>query len=118
MLWLPDTRSHRVDFVSPKLYAQCQKLKEGPTEEQELYLTLQEAIQELKKNPSCGIRVGSRLWPKEYARLGITNLRKYDLPHGWRLIYTLTGDKIEIMAIILEWMSHKQYEKRFGYKVG
>jgi hypothetical protein len=46
----------------------------------------------------------------------MNNLWKYDLPDGWRLIYTLsTPNKIEILAIILEWFDHKNYERRFGY---
>ncbi len=46
----------------------------------------------------------------------MNNLWKYDLPDGWRIIYTITTpNKIEILAIILEWSDHKGYEKRFGY---
>jgi len=53
------------------------------------------------------------------AACGIDNLRKYDLPNGWRLIYTVKGNSVEMVAVILEWSaSHKKYEKRFGYKVG
>ncbi len=32
-----------------------------------------------------------------------------------RLIYTIAGDKIQIMAILLEWMSHKDYNRRSNY---
>jgi len=114
---LPDTRLHTIVFFNQKLEAAYQKLAVGPTEERELYSQLEEAFKELKKDSECGTKIPSKLWPKEYARLGITNLWKYDLLNGWRLIYTLTGDKIEVMAIVLEWFSHKEYEKRFGYKV-
>jgi hypothetical protein len=48
-------------------------------------------------------------------KYGIDNLWKYDLPGAWRLLYSVSGDKIEVMAIILEWLNHKKYEKRFGY---
>jgi len=36
----------------------------------------------------------------------------------WRLVYTLenSGNNIEILAIILEFMNHEKYDKRFGYK--
>ena len=65
-----------------------------------------------------GIKVQRELWPKIYVQKhSIDNLRKYDLPNGWRVIYTLRGSEVEIVAVILEWFStHKQYEKRFGYK--
>ncbi len=115
---MPDERLHRVIFLDPKLFAAYGKLGEGTWEERELHSRLEEAVKDLKKNPACGIKIPSNVLPKEYIRMGIDNLRKIDLPHGWRLIYTLTGDKVEIVAIILEWFSHKEYAKRFGYKVG
>ena len=43
-------------------------------------------------------------------------MRKCNLPDGWRLVYTLAGNEIEIISILLEWFSHKEYERRFGYK--
>ncbi|MFT4309184.1 MAG: hypothetical protein ACMXYL_01710 [Candidatus Woesearchaeota archaeon] len=45
----------------------------------------------------------------------ITNLWKYDLPSGWRLIYTIKTDEVMIISVILEWFSHKDYERRFNY---
>ena len=45
----------------------------------------------------------------------VTNLWKYDLPNAWRLIYTVDTDEVMIVAIILEWFDHKDYEKRFKY---
>ena len=43
---------------------------------------------------------------------GRKNLRIYNLPTAWRLIYTVTKTQdIEIIAVILDWMSHKDYEK-------
>ncbi|MFW5846991.1 MAG: hypothetical protein ACOCUU_02405 [Nanoarchaeota archaeon] len=32
-----------------------------------------------------------------------------------RLLYSLTGSRVEIITLILEWMSHKDYDRRFGY---
>jgi hypothetical protein len=32
-----------------------------------------------------------------------------------RLIYSITGDEISIVSIILEWFDHKDYERRFSY---
>jgi hypothetical protein len=39
----------------------------------------------------------------------------YDLPGGWRLVYTIKEDEITILNVILEWFNHKGYEKRFNY---
>jgi len=64
----------------------------------------------------CGIKIPSSLWPKEYVKkYGIDNLRKYDLPDGWRLLYTLRGNEIEIISILIEWPSHTAYERKFKY---
>lgn len=37
------------------------------------------------------------------------------LPDAWRLIYTIKDDKVDILSVILEWLDHKNYERRFGY---
>lgn len=76
-------------------------------------------IERLKQNPSFGQPIAKRLIPKEYLKEGINNAFWVELSKGkgWRLIYSLTSeDKIEIIAIILEWFSHhKDYERCFGY---
>lgn len=87
------------------------------SEFQMLFRQLARAFREIEKNPSCGLAVSKNLIPKVYIRkYRINNLFKYDLPAGWRLLYSLDKDGIEVIAIILEWMSHKDYEKRFKYK--
>lgn len=52
------------------------------------------------------------IYVKKY---GIDNLWKYDLPRAWRLIYSVARDEVVIITIVLEWFSHKEYEKRFNY---
>ncbi|MBI5051328.1 hypothetical protein HZC08_01075 [Candidatus Micrarchaeota archaeon] len=62
----------------------------------------------MKKDPFCAIKNKKKLWPKDYIRkYQIDNLWKYDLPDGWRLIYTIRADQVRF--------DHKEYEKRFGY---
>ncbi len=110
-------REKRVRFVDRQLYEAYLKLREGKFEETQLAEKLDSIITCLKENPFCGIKIPSALWPKEYVRAyQIDNLRKIDLHDGWRLIYTLTGNDVEIVSILLEWFPHKEYEKRFGYK--
>ena len=105
-----------VAFISKKLKEEFETLKEGKFEDKELYEFINRAIDDLKVNSTCGIKIPKNLWPKDYiAKYGITNLWKYDLPNGWRLIYTIEADEIRIMNIILEWFDHKEYERRFGY---
>ena len=73
-------------------------------------------IKDLKENAFCGIQVPKRLFPKEYIqKYDINNLWKYDLPSGWRLLYSVANGEVVVLAIIIEWMSHKDYERRFNY---
>ncbi|MDP7179812.1 MAG: hypothetical protein QF824_00895 [Candidatus Woesearchaeota archaeon] len=105
-----------VAFVNQKLKHDFNLLKEGNFEDKKLYEFIDRALDDLKKNPSCGTKIPKKLWPKEYIqKYEITNLWKYDLPNAWRLIYIIETDEIMIMNIILEWFSHKEYERRFKY---
>ena len=105
-----------VAFVNQKLKHDFNLLKEGNFEDKKLYEFIDRARDDLKKNPSCGTKIPKKLWPKEYIqKYEITNLWKYDLPNAWRLIYIIETDEIMIMNIILEWFSHKEYERRFKY---
>lgn len=109
-------RQTNVAFVSQKLKHEFDTLKEGRFEDKELYKFINRAIDDLKQNPLCGIKIPKKLWPNEYVkRYDATNLWKYDLPNAWRLIYTVESDEIRIVSIILEWFNHKDYEKRFNY---
>ncbi|MDD5649515.1 MAG: hypothetical protein PHF86_03740 [Candidatus Nanoarchaeia archaeon] len=75
------------------------------------------AVQDLKNNAFAGIHIPKRLFPDEYVKkYGIKNLWKYDLPRGWRLVYTITSEnEIDLISAILEWTDHKEYERRFNY---
>jgi hypothetical protein len=82
-----------------------------------LYKFIKRAIEDIRETPGCGIAIPKNLIPKIYIRkYGINNLFKYDLPSGWRLLYSLEEGTIEVMAIVIEWMHHKDYERRFGYR--
>ena len=102
-----------VGFIDEKTKEEYDKAK---LEDPQLYKFLERATDDLKKNPNCGIKIPQDLWPKEYIKkYKIDNLWKYDLPNAWRLIYTIAKDEVKIMAILLEWFDHKNYERRFGY---
>jgi Txe/YoeB family toxin of Txe-Axe toxin-antitoxin module len=113
----PNNRIKRVAFIDIATFKAYQKLKRGTFEEKRLAEYIDRAIEDLKKDPLVGVAIPRDLWPKEYIKkYRINNLRKYDLPSGWRLIYTLVGNEVEIISIILEWLNHDSYERRFGYK--
>lgn len=78
-------------FVDTSTKEAFLKLKEGDNSEKELFRFINQAMN------------------------NIENLWKYDLPNAWRLIYSIRGGKAVVISIILEWLSHKDYEKRFNY---
>ena len=103
----------QVVFANDKIEKEFLKLDE--TNEIKIYI--KRAIEDIKKNAFCGIPIPKRLIPKEYIKkYQIKNLWKYDLPNGWRLVYSITTpNKVEILSIILEWFNHPEYERRFHY---
>ena len=88
----------------------------GKTHEKTLHKAITRAIADLKQDPSAGIKIPKHLWPNRYVREhNITNLWKHNLPHGWRLTYTIKEDETMRLCVIIEWFDHKEYERRFGY---
>lgn len=106
-------KKSNVVFANDKL----EKLFYSLSEDEEIKKFLKRAIKDIEKNAFCGIRIPKKLIPKEYVqKYGINNLWKYDLPDGWRLLYSITTpNKIEILSVIIEWFSHKNYERKFKY---
>lgn len=103
-----------VKFVNEKLKQAFEELKDS---DKEFYRELQEARDEISKNAFCCRNAKKELIPKRYIQKhGINNLWIYDLRDGWRLLYTVVNPtKIEILAIVLDWMNHKDYEKLFNF---
>ena len=111
-----DERIKQVAFADEKLKEAYFKLKEGKFEDKQMFEFINRAIDDLKKNPMSGIRIANNLIPKDYIKkYRVDNLWKYNLPNAWRLTYTLLGDSVKIVSVILEWMDHKEYERRFKY---
>lgn len=73
----------------------------------------------IKVNRHYGDAISKDKIPKKYIdEYGIKNLFRVELPHYWRMIYTLTNNNsdIEIIGFILDIFSHEDYNKVFGYK--
>ena len=70
----------------------------------------------LKKNPQFGNPIKKELIPKELKKLGIKNLYRTELSDYWRLLYSIAGNKVEILIFVLKIFDHKKYNKLFGYK--
>ena len=71
-------------------------------------------IGHLKEDAFAGRLVKKELIPEKYK--GHKNLLIYNLPSVWRMLYTVkTKDELEIISVILNWMSHKDYERLFKF---
>jgi len=103
-----------IGFGNEKIKKDLEDLK---SQDPELYEQIIKAFRNLKESAFCGIQIPKRLIPKEYYLkfAPITNLWKYNLPDAWRLIYTIKNNEAIIFSVILEWLDHKEYEKRFNY---
>lgn len=103
-----------VKFSDLKLKEAFENLKESDIE---LYNQIDKATDEIMKNVFCGRNVKKELIPKDLKKkYEIDNLWIYNLRSGWRLLYSVTSpDKVEILAIVLDWMDHKDYERLFGF---
>ena len=104
------------NFGDEKLKEAFEKLKDSKVEDQMLYKWIDRAITDLEENCFCGTQIHKKLIPKIYLeKYGIDNLWKYDMPKGWRLLYSVANSEVCIISIILEWFDHKNYERKFKY---
>lgn len=96
-----------------------QQFREGKesTEEIQLLRSIRQKIDFVKANPFYGNNVPKILIPQEYIdKYKANNLWRVELTNYWRMIYTVKGDQIEVICFVLDIMSHKDYDKKFGYK--
>ena len=103
----------RVRFIDHEL----EKAFNSISDKDPIKKALIRAIQNLKEDYQAGEYIPKNKIPEAYLRkYRINNVRVYDLPFAWRLMYTITGSsEIGIISVILDWMNHKDYEKLFGF---
>lgn len=108
-------KSH-IKFAELKLKESLVKLKNSKTEDQKLYKWINRALDDIEENAFCATQIPKRLIPNVYIeKYEIDNLWKYDLPSGWRLLYSVAKGEVVVLAIIIEWFNHKNYERKFNY---
>ena len=75
------------------------------------------AIKDIWENAFVGRNVKKKLIPKSLIqKYKINNLWIYNLPSFWRLLYSITPSReVEVIAAILDWMNHKDYERLFKF---
>jgi len=87
------------------------------TDEMQLLRSIRQKIDFIKANPFYGEPVVKKLIPEEYKKIyGAINLFRVELSGFWRMLYTLKGDQIEIVAFVLDIIDHPTYDKKFGYR--
>ena len=103
----------KIQFANDKVMKAFEELKKN---DKRLYDFISRAFDDIEDNAFCGIQIPKRLIPKEYIKkFNIKNVWKYNLPNAWRLLYSLEGKTLVVLSIVLEWLDHKTYERRFKY---
>ncbi len=87
--------------------------------ERSVFRSINEKTDLIKTNPMYGAPVSKKLIPKVYRdRYSVTNLYVVDLSNYWRMPYSLgqwfSGQ--ESIALILELLDHREYDRKFGYR--
>jgi len=96
-----------------------QQMSEGKnsTGEIQLLRSIKQKIEFVKTNPFYGDSITKNLIPNEYLQKSQTNnLWRVELINFWRMLYTIKGDQVEIICFVLDILSHKDYDKKFGYR--
>jgi len=105
-----------VVFADEKLKKAFESLRNARTEDRKLHKWLNRAFDDIARDAFSGTQIPKRLIPGKYIQMySIDNLWKYNLPNAWRLLYSVARDEVIIVSIILEWLPHKEYERRFRY---
>ncbi|MBS3060181.1 MAG: hypothetical protein J4432_01585 [DPANN group archaeon] len=121
------TKEKRLKYVGDALdaYLKLNKVVTGEKENgiensdnQRLLKSLRNKEQLLKANPESGDHIPRKyITKKTIERYGTHLLWRIDLQGYWRAIYTIVGNEIEILTLILDIVDHKKYNKLFvNYK--
>ena len=81
-----------------------------------LLKSIERIFEIIKKNPQFGDPLKKEIIPESFKNQGITNLYRVELSNFWRMLYTLEGNRVEILIFILSIVDHPTYDKLFGYR--
>ena len=81
---------------------------------QQLLRSIKRVTELLKENPQYGDHIPRALAMK--TGLPVANLWRIELTGYWRMLYTITGNCIEIICYVLDIMDHRKYDKLFRYR--
>ena len=83
------------------------------SDEMQLLKAIKQKTDLIKENPMYGNSLPKKQIPKN---MDVSNLFRVELTGYWRMLYSLEGNKIEIVAFILYIIDHPTYDKLLGYK--
>jgi len=83
------------------------------SDEIQLLKSIRQKSDLIKQNPMYGNNIPKKQIPKSF---GVSVLFRVELTGRWRMLYTLEGNQIEVVAFILYMLDHPTYDKYFGYK--
>ena len=87
------------------------------SEEMQLLGSIKKKSEVIRLNPAYGDKIPRQYWPKELVeRYALTNLWRVELTNYWRMLYTLRGDRVEVICFVIHLLDHKKYDKLFGYR--
>jgi hypothetical protein len=100
-------------------YKELEKQADISKKERMIIDSIQRKIEIIKQNCYYGVHIPKYLIPEYYKiKYGVNNLFRVELPDFWRLLYTVTEGtkKIEVIALVIDILNHKEYDKKFGYR--
>lgn len=117
-VWVDFTGEAQKDYVVLKQEVDSEKNKgKEQSFNMQLLRSVERAIEQIKLDPQYGIPIPRKYVSKAlFDKWGTNRLWKIDLVGYWRMIYTLTGDNVKIIALVLAFVDHKIYNKLFGYR--
>jgi hypothetical protein len=94
-----------------------EKADKGNGEAEYIVKIIERGISKLYNDHEAGQKIERKLWPKAYiAKYSLNNLWRLRLDDSWRMIYTMRGPDVKIVALVLDVMDHRDYDKLFGYR--
>lgn len=73
-------------------------------------------VDEMKQDKNRGDYIKKKPWPSKYIKTHeVTNLYRCEIGSNHRLIYTIRGRKDDKVYQLLDLLTHKEYDRLFGY---
>ena len=92
------------------------EIEQGIKTHEREFKQINKAIEQLKNNIEFGLRISKKSPIFGYFAATYDTDNLWMIKTGdWRLFYTIRADEVEVLAIILEHIDHKTYDRRGGY---